>query len=114
MMINKKRIAMAISGVVLVGILCTVFLLPKLNVNVSSVAGDSSQIITSEEDMRVILLEYADYGLTYEADTKTFYYDKQLVKKLVDSVYFHTNSEGTVQISVSRDSDGKITDLKVK
>jgi len=114
MMKNRKRIAIAIGGVVLVGIICAVFLLPKLNFDVSSVAGDSSQTITSENDLRVLLLEYADHGLTYEADTQTFYYDGQLVKKIVDSAYAHSNSDGTVQVTVSRDSDGKITSLKVK
>lgn len=115
MMKNRKRIAIAIGGVVLVGIICVVFLLPKLNFDVSSVAGNPSQVITSEEDMREMLLEYADYGLTYDADTKTFYYDGQLVKKIDDGKhYYHTNSKGAVKISVSRDSDGKITNLNVK
>lgn len=111
-MTTRKKITIAVSIVILIGIAGAVYLFPMMNT--SSSLGGSGTKATSEEDMRILLLEYADHGLTYEADTKTFYYDGQLVKKLDDSAYFHTNADGTVQVSVSRDNAGKIVELTVK
>ena len=114
MMTNKKRVIIALSVLIIVGIICGA-LFSSLNFDVLSVAGDPAQIITSQEDLHERLLEYADYGLIYDADTKTFHYEEQLVKKITDEKHYaHANSDGTVQVSVKRDGDGKITSFNVK
>jgi len=109
-MSKKKGIVSIIAFVVIV---CGIFFLSKSNLFDATVAADPSNSFT-EEDFQAQLRSYTDYGLTYDEETFSFYYDGQLVKKLVDDDYFHTNGNGTIQVSILRDRNGDITGIDVK
>ena len=108
-MSKKKGIVSIIAFVVIV---CGIFFLSKFSLD-ATIKADPSNSFT-EEDLQELLLTYADYGLTYDEETYSFYYDGQVVKKLVDDDYFHTNGNGTIQVSILRDSNGDITGIDVK
>jgi len=124
-MTRKKRNTLIIAGVVVIAIVIgAVFILPRINLN-STVGADPSGTATQEagkdfeqqeqENMQETLLVYADYGLTYDAETQKLYYDGQLVKKFVDEGLIQIEqADGTVNIKAIRNSDGTLTGLDVK
>jgi len=124
-MTRKKRNTLIIAGVVVIAIVIgAVFILPRINLN-STVGADPLGIATQEtgkdfeqqeqENMQETLLVYADYGLTYDAETQKLYYDGQLVKKFVDEGLIQIEqADGTVNIKAIRNSDGTLTGLDVK
>jgi hypothetical protein len=113
-MTKKKQVAIGLSAAIIIGIIYAILFLPKdffvFDVTVGT-KGDNQQI---EIDWQTRLLEYAEFGLTFDDEASSFFYDEQIVRKLIDGATYFSNGAGTVEMSVLRDSDGKITKLNVQ
>jgi hypothetical protein len=113
-MTKKKQVLFGLSAGIIIGIVCAILFLPKDIFNfVAQTSMDANGGPYIDEQVR--LREYAEFGLTYDADTVTFFFDGQVVKKLDDDATYYSNDAiGTANVYVLRDSDGKIIDFNVK
>lgn len=123
-MTNKKKNTIIIVGVILLAIIIgMICLLPKINFN-STVGALPPEATTREaskdfeqqenENMQESLLVYADYGLTYDAETQKLYYEGQLIKKFTDGkLIYIEQAEGTVNVTAVRDNEGNLIGIKI-
>ena len=106
-MTKTKRNAV-ITGIVILGIVGVLFLIPTLFNSANMAVGEAMEI-----EWQIQLLEYAERGLTFDKETTTFFYGEYIVRRLVDGATYHRDDAGTVEVSVLRDSNGNITDFIV-
>jgi len=123
-MTSRKRNIIVVIAILVIIVIGAVFILPKKDFN-TAVGAEPSQTITLEdkkdieqqekENMQETLLLYADYGITYDAETQKVYYNGRLVRKFTDGkLIYIEQADGTVEVTAIRDIEGSLTGLEVK
>lgn len=108
-MTRKKRNAV-ITGVVILGLASVLFLIPTLFSSANMTVGDESTEIMFQER----LLEYAEFGLRYDEEVSGFFYNEQRVRRLVDTPSLFQYDNGIVEITITRNGAGEITEFNVR
>jgi len=99
-----------IAGVVITGLASVLFLIPILFSSSNMAVGDGE---AAEVTFQERLLEYAEFGLFYDEEISGFFYNEQRVRRLVDAPSLFQYDNGVVEVRISRDRDGNITDFIV-
>jgi len=107
-MIKTKRNAV-ITGIVILGIVCVLFLIPHLFSSANMAAGEATEAVFQER-----LLEYAELGLHYDEKVSGFFYNEQRVRRLVDVPSLFQYDNGIVEITITRNSKGEIIGFYIK
>jgi len=108
-MTKTKRNAV-ITGIVILGIVGVLFLIPTLFNSAHMTVGYGDW----EVDFQERLLEYAEFGLRYDEEISGFFYNEQRVRRFVDTPSLFQYDNGIVDVTVLRDSDGNIIGLNVQ
>ena len=64
----------------------------------------SEHSITDEER----LIEYEEYGITYDESSQSYLYQDSLIKNLRDGDFLYTNAAGSIKLIIQRDDNGHI------
>ena len=121
---RKRNIIIVVIAILVITVIGAVFILPKIDFN-TAVGAEPLQTTTLEdkkdieqqekENMQETLLLYADYGITYDAETQKVYYNGRLVRKFTDGkLIYIEQADGTVEVTAVRDIEGSLTGLEVK
>lgn len=62
----------------------------------------SEHSITDEER----LIEYEEYGITYDESSQSYLYQDSLIKNLRDGDFLYTNAAGSIKLIIQRDDKG--------
>ena len=109
-MTKRKRNAV-ITGIVIVGLAGVLFLILYLFSSASMVVMDDG---ATEVMFQERLLEYAEFGLFFNEEINGFFYNEQRVRRLVDTPSLFQYDNGIVEITITRNSEGAITDFNVR
>jgi len=105
-----KRKRRVIAGIVLFGFVCVLFLIPTLFSSAHMTVEKGSD---AEEMFQERLLEYVEFGLYFDDVVSGFFYNEQRVKRLVDTPSLFQYDDGVVEVKISRDSEGNISNFIV-
>jgi len=105
---TKKIRNTIIAGLVMLGLVSVLFLIP-ISFSSSSIAVEDSE--AAEAAFQERLLEYAEFGLFYDEESGFFYLNEQRVRRLVDAPSLFQYGNGIVEVTISRDRDGNIIDF---
>lgn len=67
----------------------------------------SEHSITDEER----LIEYEEYGITYDESSQSYLYQDSLIKNLRDGDFLYTNAAGSIKLIIQRDDNGHIQSM---
>lgn len=70
----------------------------------------SEHSITDEER----LIEYEEYGITYDESSQSYLYQDSLIKNLRDGDFLYTNAAGSIKLIIQRDDNGHIQSIDVE
>ena len=70
----------------------------------------SEHSITDEER----LIEYEEYGITYDESSQSYLYQDSLIKNLRDGDFLYTNAAGSIKFIIQRDDNGHIQSIDVE
>ena len=109
-MSKTKRNAI-ITGIVIIGLTGVLFLILYLFSSASMVVVDDG---ATEVMFQERLLEYVEFGLFFDEEISGFFYNEQRVRRLVDTPSLFQYDNGTVEITITRNSEGAITEVTVR
>lgn len=109
-MTRKKR-NLVIASISIIGIAVGLFLMSNLFSSSNLIVEDSE---ASEVDFQERLLEYSEFELYFDDEIQGFFYDGQRVRRLVDGGLLYQYDEGIGEITIKRNSEGKIINFDVK
>ena len=109
-MTRKKRNTI-ITGIVIIALAGVLFLIPTLfsYMQVTMGYNESIEVMFQER-----LLQYAEFGLFYDEEISGFFYNEQRVRRLVDTPSLFQYDNGIVEITITRNSEGAITEFNVR
>jgi len=107
---TRKRRNVVIAGIVLFGFACMLYLIPSLNNSAHMTVAEGSEVEVLFQER---LLEYVEFGLYFDDELNGFFYNEQRVKRLVDAPSLFQYDDGVVEVKISRDSEGNISDFIV-
>ena len=70
----------------------------------------SEHSLTDEER----LIEYEEYGITYDESSQSYLYQDSLIKNLRDGDFLYTNAAGSIKLIIQRDDNGHIQSIDVE
>ena len=105
---TRKRRNVVIAGIVFFGFAWMLYLIPSLYNSAHMTGGNEVEVMFQER-----LLEYVEFGLYFDDELSGFFYNEQRVKRLVDAPSLFQYDDGIVEVKISRDSEGNISDFIV-
>jgi hypothetical protein len=108
---TKRKRNVIIAGIVIIGIVGVLFLLPNLFAHrVTQQDDGGAWELTFQER----LLEYADFGISFDEEIQGFFYNGQRVRRFVDGSMLFQYDNGVGEITIRRNSEGEIIEVDVR
>ena len=60
------------------------------------------------------IIEYEEYGITYDESSQSYLYQDSLIKNLRDGDFLYTNAAGSIKLIIQRDDNGHIQSIDVE
>ena len=60
------------------------------------------------------IIEYEEYGITYDESSPSYLYQDSLIKNLRDGDFLYTNAAGSIKLIIQRDDNGHIQSIDVE
>ena len=60
------------------------------------------------------IIEYEEYGITYDESSQSYLYQDSLIKNLRDGDFLYANAAGSIKLIIQRDDNGHIQSIDVE